>query len=801
MRPLKLELEGFTCYRRLASVDFTDLDLFAISGPTGAGKSSIMDGITYALYGRVPRLGSEIKELINQGSQRLRVSLEFAVDGERYRVVRATAKDEKVTKPDGRIVLRRAGPPQVQLQQFDRELEDWAGEADRVREVDAKVEELLGLDFEGFTRSVLLPQGRFAEFLAGQPEQRRKVLSDLLRLDIYAGVMQKANAEASQAELGASQGERRLEEDYADATPEKLRGRRHNLEARREEAESLRAERRLVEEARTVADAMDQAAARTLETSRELARAQGQLEEVTKTLGDGQKRIGELVERIGKVDEEMAASGYDREVERRLGLALTPAKELEKAKAGLATNQRQEEERRKRLDDLLSRQRKAGKALADAAAAASLKEDGYEAEKQRNMAMQLRGSLQASDACPVCGQAVASVPLAEHVTLDDAKRARDRAKELFEEARQGAEKAKRDVAVAERELESLRDRLSALEGDCDRWREELQEKLDSDGPDGSTTIQAALEQQRGEKQRYESADRKHRELKEERRSLVERYEGAKERAARLRGEVSLSEREAEKATSALAEARQRLMGMAQRQGWRNVLTAVEEGGGVESLLLRWLESLESQLRSLDQGIGAAKTDVERIEAGIEQAKRIRGEVKTLRERASLMKQLADLLRANRFVEWLIEAALRVLAEDGSRHLLEVSNGRYEFDAQGQEFLVVDHWNADAGRSVKTLSGGESFLASLALALALSERLPELGASRRRAVLDSLFLDEGFGNLDEETLDVVVSALENVMNQGKRMVGVITHLRPLAERMPVSIDVVKSESGSEIRQGV
>src|SRR3990172_1859441 len=147
MRPLSLSLEGFTSYRQRAEGDFRGLDLFAITGPTGAGKSSLMDAITYALYGQVPRLGSEVKEFINQGSERLRVTLEFAVDGQRYRVMRSTA---------------RKGQAQVQLEWFDEAKQDWEPQAARVSEVNEQVRRLLGLDFQGFTRSVLLPQGRFA---------------------------------------------------------------------------------------------------------------------------------------------------------------------------------------------------------------------------------------------------------------------------------------------------------------------------------------------------------------------------------------------------------------------------------------------------------------------------------------------------------------------------------------------------------------------------------------------------------------------------------------------------------------
>ena len=102
------------------------------------------------------------------------------------------------------------------------------------------------------------------------------------------------------------------------------------------------------------------------------------------------------------------------------------------------------------------------------------------------------------------------------------------------------------------------------------------------------------------------------------------------------------------------------------------------------------------------------------------------------------------------------------------------------------------------RSVKTLSGGETFLASLALALALAERLADLGTGTHgRETLESLFIDEGFGALDtDETLDQVIQALE-ALQTDHRVVGVVTHLVQLAERMPAHIRVKKAPEGSWI----
>ena len=112
-----------------------------------------------------------------------------------------------------------------------------------------------------------------------------------------------------------------------------------------------------------------------------------------------------------------------------------------------------------------------------------------------------------------------------------------------------------------------------------------------------------------------------------------------------------------------------------------------------------------------------------------------------------------MLGAAKFQQFLQYEALQTLARDGSKRLEQLSSGRYklQIDDKGAEFEVIDQWNADQARSVKTLSGGETFLASLALSLALAESLPGLAASRR-VVLDSIFLDEGFGSLDPDALD-------------------------------------------------
>src|SRR5438093_4783060 len=90
MRPVRLELKNFTAYREAQVLDFGDLDLFAITGDNGSGKSSLLDAMTYALYGKAPRVGKGVSQLVAVGQPRLAVLFEFQVGGQGYRVARET---------------------------------------------------------------------------------------------------------------------------------------------------------------------------------------------------------------------------------------------------------------------------------------------------------------------------------------------------------------------------------------------------------------------------------------------------------------------------------------------------------------------------------------------------------------------------------------------------------------------------------------------------------------------------------------------------------------------------------------
>jgi DNA repair protein SbcC/Rad50 len=207
VKPLTLTIEGLTSFKTPQTIELSDFDLFVITGPTGAGKSSVLDAITFALYGSVCRVGKhELRDLISHGSSYMRVCLDFQVGGQRYRVARRMGRNSHTAT----------------LERIDGESSVTEIERGGIRAVDGRLEEIVGLDFKAFTKAVLLPQGDFDEFLKGEPGERRRILIRLLDLGRYEQAGQIARREATR--LDAIIGDRKLqiETTYADANKERL---------------------------------------------------------------------------------------------------------------------------------------------------------------------------------------------------------------------------------------------------------------------------------------------------------------------------------------------------------------------------------------------------------------------------------------------------------------------------------------------------------------------------------------------------------------------------------------------------
>ena len=147
-----------------------------------------------------------------------------------------------------------------------------------------------------------------------------------------------------------------------------------------------------------------------------------------------------------------------------------------------------------------------------------------------------------------------------------------------------------------------------------------------------------------------------------------------------------------------------------------------------------------------------------------------------RQTFAVTAELATDLKGDRFQEYLLEEAFKTLVASASVRMKAISN-RYTLEWDDGEFYVVDHDNAGERRRAETLSGGETFMASLCLALQLSDEVLRTSGALQ---MDSLFIDEGFGTLDSDSLSEVTDAMEALRQDGGRMIGVISS-SPRADR--------------------
>ncbi len=182
MRPLRVRIKGLRSFRTEVEIDFTDLALVAIVGDTGAGKSSILEAITYALYNATTWDQRGVKQLISDGALTMSVQLDFACDGQIYRITRSTSR---TAYP----------PPGHELECLtDRSVPKLDGE----EAIKKAVTQLIGLGWDGFTSAVILPQGRFQTLLQSSPAERTEILKGIFRLHELGVVREHAQQLASE---------------------------------------------------------------------------------------------------------------------------------------------------------------------------------------------------------------------------------------------------------------------------------------------------------------------------------------------------------------------------------------------------------------------------------------------------------------------------------------------------------------------------------------------------------------------------------------------------------------------------
>lgn len=207
-----------------------------------------------------------------------------------------------------------------------------------------------------------------------------------------------------------------------------------------------------------------------------------------------------------------------------------------------------------------------------------------------------------------------------------------------------------------------------------------------------------------------------------------------------------------------------------------------------------INSLKNQIATLRKEIGSKENELKNIEKSLLSIKELTKEVKNVDHELSLLDEINKLIMGNKFVEYVATNQLKYIALEASKRLGSITRGRYALEIdENLNFIMRDNMNGGQRRSVDSLSGGETFLTSLSLALALSSQIQLKGSSP----LEFFFLDEGFGSLDTELLEVVMESLENLHND-QLSIGIISHVEELKNRVPVKLIVSPCDVGKGSR---
>lgn len=792
MRPQRLVVEGFGALRDRVDIDFTDVDFFALVGPTGAGKSTVIDAISFALYGAIPRYGENVaKPALSANANECKVQFDFACGDDAYRVTRH---------------LRRDRPTKVQLDRLDAEGDVVDTLTTAVAELKQRVADIVGLPFSQFTTCVVLPQGRFDLFLHATRAERINLLVALLDLGIYERVAQAANQRAGELESEATSIASTLSR-LAVPTDDELRAADERVEAL---ATLARAIADLTEQDRELADAI----ATHEHSARRAALAVAALEaaavpddftELTLRRADAAAFAVEAT--ALEVAAEAARSARAAELaalppEAEISAALRVHDEIERLGDEVATSQAA-------VAASADAATRSESELAAATAEARARRDELDALGRAHHAHALAAHLTAGEPCPVCEQTVATVP---NRRAPDALTEAERALARAEKQRDAAEAAHRKAARAEAtergklaELVAARERALATAAEI-AARDELLALIATihagrtaltEAEATHSTARTAADRARSAASAIDGELTAHRTRFRAQRDAIVRAEVLE--LPEESGDLAIDWKElaqwASSARTAAADAAAAAVAQADRDRRRRaeliepLLDRLREAG-VDTGPRSNGDLDSSQVDVLADAHNAATIAHTRAAtmrdtgaAARAQHTDLSARVETIDHEVAVAKTLGRLLSKTNFHSWLLRRVMDDLAVRASTHLLQLSSGRYTLALDdGDAFCVVDHVNAGAVRSAQSLSGGETFQAALALALALADQVTEF-SPRGASALESIFLDEGFGSLDPEALDVVAGTIEQ-LGAGDRMVGIVTHVAALAERVPV-----------------
>ena len=880
MKPIQLVLSAFGPYVERTVIDFSALGeegLFLIAGDTGAGKTTIFDAISFALYGEASG-GKEKRKSKSFHSDYVSdqtetyVELTFRHRGETWWIRRNLEyqRPAKKKKDGMETTTRQAADAQMRN-------EDTGEEILRMDDVNRRVRELLGLTQDQFTQTVMIAQGDFLKILTASSDDRKKLFRDLFHTNLYVDLQSrlqeknracadeqkaleqvilsaegKIDPEAEFAEreillsycgqiqhtdalcallarlieqekaaqeqartqkkeaadqIGAliaavTEGER-VNRDFADWESKKARlaaltagqgeidAQRAALAAARR-AQQLETDEALMRRTRRDMDAQRAA----------LSEAQAALEQAEKALPEAETRMKEAESRGGEIHALLAQAKQMEDCLPVLG-------EVERLKAALDTQKRELQ----RLTEASSR----------AQVAYTAAQNSYYLSQAGLLARELK----AGQPCPVCGSTAHPCPA--QITPETVTR---QALEQAAQRRETAEKAQSDAATRlaanQAALDEREDRLRALKIGADETRQRLAARIDA-------AHQAAADRQR----EIDAARSAYQALDKRKTAAQSAVDAAQKQLAALEKDL--------RAQTEAFEQKRAAHGFEDEASYR---LAKRTNADIERLD-REIRNFDEQKRTLaaqtheleDKLSGRQRTDLTALQnrraaaldrqAKAENAEKAMVRKLTLHESAEREIRQANAAIQKKRGKWQIIQELytccagiaagnprakltfeayvqqyyfRFVVAAANKRLTRLTDGMFTLrvmreaanrvSQSGLDLEVLDRSTGQA-RDVSTLSGGESFLASLALALGLSDAVQSQSGQIR---MDAMFIDEGFGSLDENALRSSIDVLLELAD-GKRLIGIISHVQELEERIDKQIVVTKTPNGSTVRMNV
>lgn len=849
MRPTKLVMSAFGPYADKVEIDFNKLGnkgLYLITGDTGAGKTTIFDAIVFALYGEASGSSRERNMFRSKYAKPdipTFVELEFENNGQQYHIIR----NPEYMRPSKRKDGETKETADATLTFFDGR-----SPVTKMKEVTEAVSDIIGLDKKQFTQIVMIAQGDFLKLLLAKTEDRRGIFRQIFHTLPYQILQDKlreqskrlhdkyddSNKSIDQYILGVQcDSQNPLSVKWQQVITNKTNsGIEETLNVLQE---IIGSDQKIVNENKKVSTQLDKKIAEIdveLGKADVINKALKQKKKAEASLAENEEKLAifdeelnrqkvlaperekllfdiqKMTERLDDYDKlDQLSTSLEEEKQQLEGIKLQRIFSLKNALTEL-------EGEKNSLNNLQESFNKVHEKLTEKRTTYIQMEQTFMMEQAGILAKNLQDGIP----CPVCGATEHPNP----ATLTDGAPSQEELDNMKEEVEQYQEKTKQlsekayqqktKVEVTEKEtLLHVEKVLGKM--DLEKATAEIDNRIKKSSRKNSSINRYSIDRESIEKEDMDKIIEDHRISINLLETKLQELQNTLEFPTKSKAKahiVSLT-KEHKALTNALEKAQKQYDKCQDDiKVAKNTIETVEKQLRKVDIIPE--DSLKEERSDLAEKrklcrkiISAAESRVKMNESAEQEIGKQYKSLREIEEQWNTVKALSNTANGNiaKKEKILLETYVQMhyfdaIIRRANIRFMTMSSGQYELKRateaeslkgqSGLELNVIDHYNGSE-RSVKTLSGGESFKASLALALGLSD---EIQASSGGIKIDCLFVDEGFGSLDEESLNQAMNALSDV-TEGNRLVGIISHVSELKERIDRKIVVTKDRvNGSQ-----